>query len=219
MTTSRRACAIAALAGFVALGGCSSLSGGSSDTSSGSSFTDRFSQLFGGGQSSQPTGSGASTANADVQDCPDVFIRNGTSTYSVGLPGRPASGADLRYQATITDEARECHVNGGQITASVGIRGRIIVGPAGAPASADVPLRIALVQEGTAPKTIFTKLYVTSVAVPSDQSNVPYSFVAEDIVYPVPAGDAGDSYVFYVGFDPTGARAQPAPRKAAPKKK
>ena len=102
--------------------------------------------------------------------------------------------------------------------ASVGIRGRIIVGPAGAPASADIPLRVALVQEGPSPKTIFTKLYQTSVVVPSDQTNVPYSFVAEDVVYPLPVGSEGDSYVFYVGFDPEGLRTQPAPRKAAKKK-
>ncbi len=207
---ARIACVVAAAFGVVVLGGCGSLSGSTTSSSSSPSLSDRFGQLFGG--RSQPVGSGASTADTDVQDCPDVFIRNGASTYAVG------SGADMRFQATITDNARECKLNGGQIMASVGIRGRIIVGPAGAPASADIPLRIALVQEGSTPKTIFTKLYPTSVAVPSDQTNVPYSFVAEDVVYPLPTGSEGDSYVFYVGFDPNGVKAQPAPRKAAKKK-
>jgi hypothetical protein len=43
---------------------------------------------------------------------------------------------------------------------------------------------------------------------------VPYSCVAEDVVYPVPQGGAGDSYVFYIGFDPNGLKSQPAPRPA-----
>lgn len=216
--TMRAARVMAAALGVAVLGGCSSLSIGG-DSSSSPSIGDRFSQLFGGGRSTQPVGSGASTADADVQDCPEVFVRNGTSTYSVGMPGRPASGEDLRFQATITDEARQCRLNGGQIMASVGIQGRIIIGPAGAPATVDVPLRIALVQEGASPKTIFTKLYRATVAMPPDQSNVPYSYVAEDVVYPLPTGGAGDNYVFYVGFDPEGLRNQPAPRKAPAKKK
>ena len=48
------------------------------------------------------------------------------------LPGKPAVGNDLRYQATITRTARDCTQNGGQITARIGIQGRVIAGPAGA---------------------------------------------------------------------------------------
>ena len=206
---------LAALLAATMLGGCSSLSG-SSDGSSSPSIGDRFSQLLGG--SSQPVGSGASTSNTEAQDCPEVFIRNGASTLSVGASGRAATGTDVRFQATITDTVRECRLNGGQIGASVGIRGRIIVGPAGAPPATDIPLRVALVQEGATPKTIFTKLYRVNVAIPAGEGNTPYSFVAEDVVYPVPVGDAGDTYVFYVGFDPAGLRAEPAPRAAKKKK-
>ena len=31
---------------------------------------------------------------------------------------------------------------------------------------------------------------------------MPFSLVAEDLVYPAPVGGAGDYYIFYVGFDP-----------------
>jgi hypothetical protein len=36
----------------------------------------------------------------------------------------------------------------------------------------------------------------------SENENVPFTFVAEDLVYPAPVGAAGDNYIFYVGFDP-----------------
>jgi hypothetical protein len=185
---------------------------GSSD--GGSSLGSRFSQLF--GSNSQAVGDpqpSAKQAAADTElTCPPVSIRAGASTLAVGLPNKPASGGDLRYQVTITRTARDCNLNAGQITARVGIEGRVIVGPAGAPPSVDVPLRVAVVQEGVQDKIIFTKFYKTSVAMTSD--NAAYSFVAEDVVYPPPQGGAGDSYVFYIGFDPNGLKSQPPPPRA-----
>ena len=40
------------------------------------------------------------------------------------------------------------------MTMKVGIEGRVITGPAGGPGTVDVPLRIAVVQDGLNPKTI-----------------------------------------------------------------
>jgi hypothetical protein len=202
------AVAAAALAGC---GGGSMMGSGASD--SGSSFGDRFSQLF--GSKSQAVGEAPPPPENDLT-CPSVAIRPGASTYAVGLPGQPASGTNLRYQATITRTARDCTFNGGQITARIGIQGRVIAGPAGAPASVDVPLRVAVVQDGVTPKTIFTRAYTTNVSMAADGS-VLFSLVAEDIAYPPPVGAAGDSYVFYIGFDPSALKPEPKPRAARKK--
>ena len=70
---------------------------------------------------------------------------------------RRPSALDLRYQATIIRTARECQVNSGVMTMKVGIEGRVITGPAGGPGTVDVPLRLAVVQEGVNPKTIVSK--------------------------------------------------------------
>ncbi len=218
-TTRRfRQVPIAAL-GLLAAGLLSGCGGGSmfgSSTTDSPSLGSRFSQIF--GSNSQAVGETSSPApvnSADVElTCPPVSIRPGASTIAVGLPGKPASGNDLRYQVTITRTARDCNLNGGQITARVGIEGRVIVGPAGAPPSVDVPLRVAVVQEGVQDKIIFTKFYRTTVAMAGNAENAAYNFVAEDIVYPVPQGGAGDSYIFYIGFDPNGLKSQPAPRPA-----
>jgi hypothetical protein len=189
------------------------LCGGLAAPASAQSITDRFKSLFGG--SSEPPQSASPqtqmpSAETSELTCPEVSIRAGASTYAVGLPGKTAQGNDLRFQATITRTARDCNLNGGIITARIGIQGRIIAGPAGAPATIDVPLRVAVVQEGVSPKTIATKAYQTQVAM--QELNVPFSLVAEDLTFPAPSGAAIDSYVFYIGFDPQALKPEPKPR-------
>ncbi len=144
--------------------------------------------------------------------CPPVTIRAGASTYAVGAPGKEAVGNDLRYQATISRTARDCTKTGDQITARIGILGRVIVGPAGAPQTVEIPLRVAVVQGGVQEKTIATKVYRTTVTM-NDQNSVPFSLVAEDVIYPVPPGATGDSYIFYIGFDPQALTPEPAPAR------
>ena len=176
------------------------------------SITDRFKSLFGSSDKDQaPTVSNGPPVESQLT-CPSVTVRSGASTYAVGLPGKEASGSDLRYQAVISRTARECNLNTGVITAKIGIQGRIIAGPAGAPTSVDVPLRVAVVQEGVSPKTVFTKAYRTSVSMQPDGS-VPFSLVAEDVAYPAPSVSDNDAYVFYVGFDPQALKPEPRARK------
>ncbi|WP_092290170.1 hypothetical protein [Bradyrhizobium sp. Ghvi] len=183
------------------------------------SLTDRFKSLFGGSsdEPAQPKPApapGAPQADDDI-DCPQVTVRAGASTYGVGATGKPAVGNDVRFQASISKMARECIRNGGEITARIGIQGRVIAGPAGAPSTVEVPLRIAVVQGGVGEKVITSKAYRTTVEM-SEAGSVPFSFVAEDLVYPVPSAAVADSYIFYVGFDPQAL--SPEPKKARKKK-
>src|SRR6516164_9425725 len=185
------------------------------------SLTDRFKSLFGGksdeqAQTTTPAPSQPGEAQSE-DDCPPVTVRAGASTYAVAAPGKQAVGNDVRYQASITKMARDCTKAGGEITARIGIQGRVIAGPAGAPTSIEVPLRVAVVQGGVTEKVIATKAYKTTVAM-GEGENVPFTLVADDVVYPIPPGAVGDSYIFYIGFDPQLVSPEPKP-KAAKKKK
>ncbi|MCA6105722.1 hypothetical protein [Bradyrhizobium cenepequi] len=179
------------------------------------SLTDRFKSLFGGGKTEEPAekppapAEGQSSAS-DVL-CPPVAIRSGASTYAVGAPGKEPVGSDLRFQATITRTARECAINGGEITARIGIQGRIIVGPAGAPPTIQVPLRVAVVQGGVSEKTIATKAYQTTVTM-GESGSEPFTLVAEDLTYPAPSADVAENYIFYIGFDPQALKPEPKPK-------
>jgi hypothetical protein len=132
------------------------------------------------------------------------------------LPGKQAVGGDLRFQASISRTARDCTINAGQITARIGIQGRVIAGPAGNPPTVEVPIRVAVVQSGITEKTIVTKVYRTTVSM-TEASSVPFSLVADDLVYPAPPGALGDSYVFYIGFDPQALKPEPKPHAARKK--
>ena len=183
------------------------------------SFTDKVKNLFGGGKSDadKPPIVDNHEPAPDL-NCPPVGIRAGASTYAVAAPGKDAVGNDVRYQATITKTARECIRSGaGEITAHIGIQGRVIVGPAGAPATVEVPLRVAVVQGGVAEKVLATKAYRTNVEV-GEQDSVPFSLVVDDLVYPEPHGADGDKYIFYIGFDPQALAPEAKPRVARKKK-
>jgi hypothetical protein len=195
-------------------GGGSSLFGTLSSSDTTSSIGSRFSQLFGSGADSKAelVGTPPTAGPAPDLNCPGVAIRDGTATYAVGTSGQEATATDLRFQGTIVRYARDCTRVEGQINARIGIEGRVIVGPAGAPPSVNLPIRVAVVQEGVQPKTIMTKLYNTPVDL-SGRENAPFSFVAEDVSYPVPPPNAAYAYVFYIGFDPHGAKPERPQRK------
>ena len=177
------------------------------------SFTDKLKDMF-GGKKEEPPIVDPGEPKTDL-NCPQVSIRAGASTFSVAAPGKQAIGNDVRYQATITKMARECVRAGDSITARIGIQGRVIAGPAGAPSSVEVPLRVAVVQGGVGEKVIASKAYRTTVEM-SEGGSVPFTFIAEDLAYPVPSAKIADSYIFYVGFDPQALSPEP---KAKPKKK
>jgi hypothetical protein len=181
------------------------------------SLTDRFKSLFGGkSDQQQPPLVDNKPPPPDI-NCPPVGIRAGASTFAVAAPGKEAVGNDVRFQATITKTARECVKDGSDITAHIGIQGRVIVGPAGAPASVEVPLRVAVVQGGVSERVIATKAYRTNVEL-GEQDSVPFSLVIDDLVFPEPSGADIDKYIFYIGFDPQALAPEPKP-KATKKRK
>jgi len=177
------------------------------------SLTDRFKSLFGGKPDEPPpvTAPAADDQPKDDLNCPPVAIRAGASTFAVAVPGKEAVGNDVRFQVTITKTARECVKAGGEITAHIGIQGRVIAGPAGAPASIDIPLRVAVVQGGVGEKVIATKAYRTTVAMSNEEGSEPFTLVADDLVYPAPPVAVADQYIFYIGFDPQALAPEPKP--------
>ncbi len=149
--------------------------------------------------------------------CPMVDVRSGASAWQV-----PAPGGGLRYQGSISNMARECAIVEGTrtMTMKVGIEGRVLLGDKGTPGAVNVPIRIAVVQEGPTPKTIQSKFFNVPVNVPASEGQVTFSVVEDTISFPLASPGEIERYVVYVGFDPKGTPTQhprpSRPRPAAP---
>lgn len=217
-SVQRSARTVALMALALALAGC----GSTSDLLK-SSPLDVFSSSSKATRDAAPDGSAAAISAEDI-DCPEVQVRTGAATLSIGSkPGDTAPNAlDVRYQGSIIRTARECHINAGMMTIKVGIEGRIITGPAGGAGTVDVPMRIAVVQEGVSPKTVATKFGKEVVTVSNAVDRVTFTHIEPDIMFPLPQPlGLIERYVIYIGFDPLGDRPvkrPPVKRKPAAKK-
>ena len=205
--------AVMALMGAVALSGCS---GASSIIDSAPSLSSRFTNLF---SSAKPgvTQPASPTPSAPEVECPGVDIRTGASTLEVAAKSDQPTAGDLRYQLSFGQTARECLVQAGTMSIKVGVQGRVILGPMGAPGQINVPLRYAVVREGPEPKTIATKFKRLSVAVPADQTHMQFVDVEEGLSFPLPSKSELEAYVVYVGFDEIGDRNEKKPANSGKK--
>ncbi len=220
-------CAPALLILATLLAGCStsgvtaSKSEGMSSASTGSvPFGDRVSALFGGGsQSSAATQASAASSTPTSEDfeCPRIDIRAGASTLLVNASADEPNPLQLRYQGTFVRAARECRLRPPNVNIKVGVQGRVILGPAGAPGNLEMPVRYALVQESIGEsKTLWSKLYIVPVAIPPGSASVNFTHITEDLTIAIPSAAVLEDLVVYIGYDPLGAEAEkkkrPPPR-------
>lgn len=148
--------------------------------------------------------------------CPKVDVRGGAAAWQVN---DKTDGA-LRYQATLGRFSRECRFTSPDMTMRIGIQGRVLMGPKGTAGLLNVPIRVAVVEEGPNPKPIWTKLYMVPVQIGAEVMQVDFSMVAEEPSFPRPDPAVLERYVVYVGFDsqaPEVAESKPKPRTARPR--
>lgn len=142
---------------------------------------------------------------ADPVKCPDVVIQDGTADDRVYGSTADQSNANLRYQFSITDIARDCQISGERLVMKVGVAGKILLGPAGAPGSFTGPVRVAVVNNNDQ-SVALSKLYPVAVSIPGGQSEGAFSLVTEPFEVPYPHRKAQYDYTVRVGFDTAGAK-------------
>ena len=166
-------------------------------------------------------GSGAPSDISANDDCPTVDVRTGAGTLAVAANVAQPTANDVRYQLSFRELARQCFIDGGTMRMRVGVQGRAVAGPAGAPPQISVPLRYAVVREGVQPKTIVTKFRRMPLALPPGSGGTPFVDIEEDLSFPLPSLAELQTYIVYVGFDDLGDRQErrpPPKKKAAPRR-
>ncbi|MGQ3676107.1 hypothetical protein ACT6QH_11490 [Xanthobacter sp. TB0139] len=179
------------------LGGALTLAGCASDGELGPAGGSAGS--VGGVQNTAPGATMTVGAGPDAltYDCPGITVRTGASTLAV----KDGQGR-LRYQANIGQLARECAIVGNQMTAKVGIEGRVLLGEAGSPGTIKLPVRVAVVEEGPSPRTIASKLFTVPVTIPAGESQAAFTVVEDQITFPLEGRPSDmERYIFYIGYD------------------
>jgi hypothetical protein len=131
--------------------------------------------------------------------CPPVVIRADTEALQQYDRGHDGEADFLRYQASMSKTARECHLNGEQLSIKLGVSGRVVAGPKGGAGRVTLPIRVAVVKQtgGTGP--LFSQLYKAAVDLTVPDLNTNYRQVFSDIV--VHVGPQDRNLIIYVGFD------------------
>lgn len=183
----------ACLAGTALLGGC----GGSASGDSGTAVANLL--------AFNTTTVSAAPPPAQIDEklqCPTVEVLDGTASSRV-YAGAEQTNSSVKYQFSMGDVARECSHVGDQLVLKVGVEGRALVGPVGAPGTYAAPVRIAVRREKDE-KPVATKLYKIPVTIPSGEGGAPFSLVADPISVPFTTAHADDDYTIVVGFDAKG---------------
>lgn len=144
-------------------------------------------------------------ASVDI-NCPPVDVPDQGAAYRVGGP----ENASVRYQFTIGDTARQCDPAGpGQATIKVGVKGALVVGPAGSPGTYSVPLRVAVIRQSDN-KPVYSKTFKVEAATDGVVAGA-FQIVTDPIPVPMPTLQLADVYSVSVGFVGGGGAAA-APR-------
>lgn len=191
----------AAVAACLALAGCNSGSSVLPSLGGGGAGGGLASQaLFGNPQ--QAPRDRAPEEEIDY-NCPGVDVMEGAAAVRVGRAG----SSEVAHQASLTDVARECRFAGNQVTIKVGVQGRMLIGALGRPGTYPVPVRVA-VKQGD--KVVANRMTRVSVTIPAGESSVAFTHIEDNITLPIlPGSDPAESYDIFVGFDGSGAAADP----------
>ena len=154
-----------------------------------------FSRLFNRGTSESGAPAARDPKERRVTDCPEVRVPSGEAALRVGGQG----SASVRHQFSVGQVARECGVAGNDLTIKVGVKGRVVLGPAGAPGNYSAPLRIAVRQQ-QGEKLVTSKVFTVGGTIAPGSTGADFTVVTEPFAVPYTTEHAADDYEVVVGF-------------------
>ncbi|MDK1384629.1 hypothetical protein ILFOPFJJ_02228 [Ensifer psoraleae] len=148
-------------------------------------------------------GSAAAATPAVIQAaCPQVTLRDGTSSYRTYAKGAKDDPTKIVYQASLADTTRQCVQSADALKVTVVVQGRVAAGPAGGPGKLTMPIRVAATD---GEKTLYSELTQHPVEIPQGSASTQFVFTKADVT--LPAGAGAEAKIF-VGFDEGPIRTQ-----------
>ena len=170
------------------------------------STSNRVLQMFGLGRGSGDSSKPAPT----LAECPEIVVDGGGAELRAP-PGADASS--VRYQIAVTRTARECALEGNDISVKVGILGSAVLGPVGQPGAYYGNLRVALRRKRD--EQLFgAKDYRVGADIPAGAARADFTLLVDTLEAPFISQRAAEDYEVIVGFKQSGAdTATPKPEK------
>ncbi|ACA19213.1 conserved hypothetical protein [Methylobacterium sp. 4-46] len=120
-------------------------------------------------------------ANPDDVYCPIIDITEGGSSIQSG------TGTGIRHQISLAQVSRECGPGpGGSVLVKVGVQGRVLLGPAGAPGRFEAPVTVTVKQGGT---VFARRTRRASVTIPAGAASASFAVVEDGITVPARAAN------------------------------
>ncbi len=162
-------------------------------SSSDESFFSRFNPFSGKSDSGAPASLDPKAPR--IVDCPEIRVPPGESSLRFGGEG----SASVRHQFDVGQVARECGLAGKDLTIKVGVRGRLLLGPAGSPGSYSAPLSISIRQQQNE-KILASKTFNVAATIAPGTTGADFTVVTEPFAVPFTTEHAADDYEVVVGF-------------------
>jgi hypothetical protein len=150
-------------------------------------------------------------ASQDI-NCPEVDDRRRRRGAARRRPGQRLK---VRYQFNIADTARQCDPAGpSQAGLKIGVKGEVVIGPAGAAGTFSAPLKITVTRNSD--KTdVFAQTYQVEASTDGVTAGA-FRVVTDPIMLPMSTLQLADVYSITVGFE--GGTGGPPPTRHKKKK-
>jgi hypothetical protein len=142
--------------------------------------------------------SGRIDASGPASGCPRFKIWPADRHITVYEPGRVGERLAMRHRGSITKVARECEINGQQVSVKYGFAGRVLMGPRGQDGVVDLPVNLYLT---LADGSRIRSERVTVEVELRRENPVDYFSVVRTISFEAEPGTAPSSYKLFVAFD------------------
>jgi len=142
--------------------------------------------------------SGRIDASGPASGCPRFKIWPADRHITVYEPGRVGERLAMRHRGSITKVARECEIEGQQISIKYGFAGRVLMGPRGDDGVVELPVNLYLTRsDGSKIRTEEITLEVEL----RRENPVDYFSVVRTISFEAEPGTAPSSYKLFVAFN------------------
>ena len=116
--------------------------------------------------------------------CPRVSVSEAAGVLNHYAKGGEGDPDKLSYQASIAETTRSCNRTTGMLAMNIALSGRIVPGPAGAPGSVTLPLKVSVVRSDG--EVLYSQIHKHPVALGGNQAQQ-FIFKDSNVVVPIPA--------------------------------